>query len=59
MTAAYERHFPEEKATIKWRFNSAMKMAMAITRAMGTYGKYTVGFEISDLGRGNNLKFGS
>jgi hypothetical protein len=59
VTAAYEKTFKEENATIKWRFNSAMNLAMSIKRSMGSYGTYNVGFEISDLGRNNNVAFGT
>jgi len=59
VTAAYERTFRQENATIKWRFNSAMNLAMSIQRSMGSYGSYNVGFEISDLGRNNNVAFGT
>lgn len=59
LTAAYERNFKEENATVKMRFNSAMKFALAVKRSMASYGNYTVGFEISDLGRANNIKFGT
>ena len=59
VTAAYEHDFKEENATVKWRFNSAMNLAMSIKRNMGSYGSYNIGFEISDLGRNNNVQFGS
>lgn len=59
VTAAYEKVFKEENATVKWRFNSAMNLALSIKRSMGSYGTYNVGFEIADLGRANNIKFGT
>jgi len=48
----------DSKQILKVKLDSTMKVALSMKQFIGSYGSYTFGVQVSDLGTNNNIKYG-
>jgi hypothetical protein len=48
----------DSKQMMKIKLESQMKAAIAIKQFIGSYGSYTFGVQVSELGTNNTIKYG-
>ena len=51
--------FPVQKAIVKAKISPDLTWAVAINQALGSYGSYSVGMQMKELGRKNEVQFGA
>ena len=50
--------FPAQKTVIKAKVSPNLSWALAINHNLGSYGSYSAGMQMKELGRLNEVKFG-
>jgi hypothetical protein len=50
--------FPNQRAIVKAKISPKLTWALALNNSLGSYGTYSVGLEMKEVGNLNSVKFG-
>lgn len=53
-----QRSVPSREANVKAKVSSDRSVALSYQKVLPNYGKWTVGLEVSDLGKTNKSRYG-